>query len=101
MFVSEHRKDTKPMTLPKLMVSPAVRGAVTVTLNRPDKGNALDRETLALLIAARDRLDAAASVRIVVLRGEGKHFCSGADVRADLAGDTEAVNRNDATLDSA
>jgi methylglutaconyl-CoA hydratase len=101
MFVSEHRKDTKLMTLPKLTVSPAVRGAVTVTLNRPDKGNALDRETLALLIAALDRLDADVSVRVLVLRGEGKHFCSGVDVRADLAGDTETVNRDEATIDSA
>ena len=93
--------DAKPMTLPKLMISPTLRGAVTVTLNRPAKGNALDHETIALLIAALDRLDADASVRIVVLRGEGKHFCSGADVRADLAGDAGAVNRDDATIDSA
>jgi methylglutaconyl-CoA hydratase len=89
------------MTLPKLMVSPAARGVVTVTLNRPDKGNALDRETLALLIAALDRLDADAAVRVVVLRGEGKHFCSGADVRADLAEDAQTLTRGDATIDSA
>lgn len=101
MFVSERRMDAKLMTSPKLMISPTLRGIVTVTLNRPDKGNALDRETLALLIAALDRLDADTSIRIVVLRGEGKHFCSGADVRADLAGDAGAVNRDDATIDSA
>jgi methylglutaconyl-CoA hydratase len=101
MFVFERRKVAKPMTLPKLIVSPAVRGVVTVTLNRPDKGNALDRETLALLIAALDRLDADASARIVVLRGEGKHFCSGADVRADLAVGAETVIREDATIDRA
>jgi methylglutaconyl-CoA hydratase len=89
------------MTLPKLIVSPAMRGVVTVTLNRPDKGNALDRETLALLMAALDRLDADASVRIVVLRGEGRHFCSGADVSADLAGGAKAVVRDHATIDSA
>jgi methylglutaconyl-CoA hydratase len=100
--VCERRKVAKRMTLPKLMVSPAMRGAVTVTLNRPDKGNALDRETLTLLIAALDRLEADASVRVLVLRGEGKHFCSGADVRADLAGDTAAViRRDDASIDSA
>jgi len=99
--VCERRKVAKPMTLPKLIVSPAVRGVVTVTLNRPDKGNALDRETLALLIAALDRLDADASARIVVLRGEGKHFCSGADVRADLAVGAETVIREDATIDRA
>jgi methylglutaconyl-CoA hydratase len=89
------------MTLPKLLVSPTVRGVVTVTLNRPDKGNALDRETLALLIAAQDRLDADASARVVVLRGEGKHFCSGVDVGADLARDAPAVLRHDATIERA
>ncbi len=88
------------MTLPKLMVSPVARGTVTVTLNRPDKGNALDRETLALLIAALDRLNADASVRIIVLRGEGKHFCSGADVSADLAGGAKAGIRDDASIDN-
>jgi methylglutaconyl-CoA hydratase len=97
----ERLKDAAPMTLPKLIVSPAVRGAVTVTLNRPDKGNALDRGTLALLIAALDRLDADASARVVVLRGEGRHFCSGVDVGADLAGDTAAAIRHDATIERA
>ena len=89
------------MTAPKLTVSPTVRGTVTVTLNRPDKGNALDRETLALLITALDQLDADSAVRCVVLRGEGKHFCSGVDVRADLAGDAPAVIRDDATIERA
>ncbi len=99
--MSQHRKDAKQMTLPKLTVSPAKRGVVTVTLNRPDKGNPLDREALTLLIAALDRLDANASARIVVLRAEGKHFCSGADVRADLGGDAPADIRGDATIDNA
>lgn len=58
------------------------RGCATVTLNRPDRGNALDpamltslRDTLAVL---RDR----AEVRVVVLRGAGRHLCSGMDVSA-------------------
>ena len=89
------------MTSQKLIVSPSTRGIVTVTLNRPDRGNALDRETLALLIAALDRLDADTSVRVVVLRGGGKHFCSGADVRADLGSDAPAVIHDDVTIDGA
>jgi methylglutaconyl-CoA hydratase len=91
-------KDAKSMSVPKLIVSSAALGAVTVTLNRPDKGNALDRETLALLIAALDRLDADAAVRLVVLRGEGKHFCSGVDVRADMIADTATITRDDASI---
>jgi methylglutaconyl-CoA hydratase len=64
----------------KVLTEIASRGCATVTLNRPDRGNALDpamltmlRDTLAVL---RDR----AEVRVVVLRGAGRHFCSGMDV---------------------
>jgi methylglutaconyl-CoA hydratase len=101
VLLSEGCKDTGPMTSKKLIVSTAVHGIVTVTLNRPDKGNALDRETLAILIATLDRLDEDASVRVVILRGNGKHFCSGADVRADLDGNAITDIHNSATIDRA
>ena len=59
-----------------------LRGCATITLNRPDRGNALDPSMLTglrdILVALRDR----AEVRIVVLRGTGRHFCSGMDVSA-------------------
>jgi methylglutaconyl-CoA hydratase len=53
-----------------------------VTLNRPDKRNALDNEIVrevkdALQQAARDE-----GVRVVLLTGAGKDFCSGADLAA-------------------
>lgn len=60
------------------------RGVTTLTLDRPEKANAIDHALLELL---SDTLQDAASspqTRIVVLRGAGKHFCSGADV-GDLA----------------
>ncbi len=58
-------------------------GVAAVTLNRPDKRNALNA---ALVGALKERLsDAAAdaAVRIVTITGAGKDFCSGADL-ADL-----------------
>lgn len=57
------------------------RGAVRVlTLNRPDKRNALDTElTLALLEALR-AADADDAVGAVVLTGAGPGFCAGADL---------------------
>lgn len=50
-----------------------------VTLVRSDKYNALDWEMLCALVDAADRIAADKSVRAVILRGEGKAFCSGLD----------------------
>ncbi|HMB58117.1 MAG TPA: enoyl-CoA hydratase-related protein [Arenimonas sp.] len=57
-------------------------GAVRlITLNRPDKLNALDRTTLAELHQAFDQAASAESVRVVVLTGAGsKAFVAGADI---------------------
>lgn len=55
-------------------------GIATLTLNRPDKRNALNGE---LVQALKDGLAAAAeddAVRVVAVRGAGKDFCSGADL---------------------
>ena len=56
----------------------------TVTLNRPDKHNALDGAMFTGIIAAAEEIAATPGVRAVVLHGEGKSFCSGLDV-ASLA----------------
>lgn len=58
----------------------AIDGVATLTLNRPEKRNALDA---ALVQALKDGLVRAADdedVRVVALRGAGKDFCSGADL---------------------
>jgi methylglutaconyl-CoA hydratase len=56
-------------------------GAVTtVTLNRPDKRNALNVELLQQICAALAAAEADASQRILVLRGAGKVFSSGLDL---------------------
>ncbi len=56
-------------------------GIATVTLNRPDKRNAMNAALLAALAAAFDGLDANRDVRVVVVRGAGPAFCSGMDLR--------------------
>ena len=58
------------------------RGVATVTLNRPEIGNAFDDAMLRELYDAFGRLGADPQVRAVVLKGAGKHFSSGADLRA-------------------
>ncbi len=53
-----------------------------ITLNRPDKRNALNDALIADLKAALIAADADESVRAIVIRGAGKDFCSGADLSA-------------------
>jgi 2-(1,2-epoxy-1,2-dihydrophenyl)acetyl-CoA isomerase len=54
---------------------------LTLTLNRPDRGNAIDAAAAAALIEVFDSLSADSDgVRAVLLRSEGKHFCTGADI---------------------
>lgn len=52
----------------------------TVTLNRPEKRNALNVELLDALVAAVIAADSDRSQRILVLRGAGPVFCSGLDL---------------------
>jgi enoyl-CoA hydratase/carnithine racemase len=57
-----------------------VDGVAEVRLNRPDKKNALDAEMFEGLLTAAHRLADDASVRAVILTGNGDSFCSGLDV---------------------
>lgn len=59
-------------------------GIAHVRLNRPDKLNALDREMIVALIEAADRLRDEPGLRVVVIAGVGKAFCSGLDL-AEMA----------------
>lgn len=61
----------------------ALDGAVArVTLNRPDKRNALDDQIVTELRNALAHTAADDNVRVVALSGAGKDFCSGADLAA-------------------
>jgi methylglutaconyl-CoA hydratase len=69
-----------------------------LTLNRPDKRNALSPQLIEELLGALDAVEAAAAVRVLILTGEGKAFCSGMDLEylKGLAGQSEEQNRADA-----
>ena len=54
----------------------------TLTLNRPEKRNALNEALVAELKAALRTADDDEGVRAVVIRGAGKDFCSGADLES-------------------
>ena len=57
------------------------RGVATVTLNRPDVNNAYDDEMIAALLNGVKSLSVDDRVRLVVLRGAGKHFQAGANLK--------------------
>ncbi|HUC05021.1 MAG TPA: enoyl-CoA hydratase [Acidimicrobiales bacterium] len=64
-----------------------VDGAVaTITMNRPDVANAQDTALIDQLDLAFDHADGDDAVRVVILAGEGKHFSSGHDLKALVAG---------------
>jgi methylglutaconyl-CoA hydratase len=65
--------------MPDVIVT--TEGAIRIiTLNRPEKRNALNDELIAALKAALREADADESLRAIVIRGAGKDFCSGADL---------------------
>jgi enoyl-CoA hydratase len=55
---------------------------VTVTIDRPEVANAVDRPTAEALAAAFRRFDADAEASVAVLTGAGGKFCAGADLKA-------------------
>jgi methylglutaconyl-CoA hydratase len=89
------------VTLQTISVDISPRRIATVTLNRPDRGNAFDQRMLDELLAEFSHLGANEQVRVVVLRGSGRHFCTGADLAArgpDTQAATGEPTRTPATL---
>jgi methylglutaconyl-CoA hydratase len=57
------------------------RGVATVALNRPEVNNAYNGDLIQGLLNAMDALAAAPALRAVVLKGNGRHFQAGADLK--------------------
>ena len=71
-----------------MSIEPAT-GIATVWLDRPEKGNALSAEAVRELHHAIDAAIADASVHTLVIRGRGRHFCTGFDL-SGLDNETDA-----------
>lgn len=68
------------MTFRALTLTTDSRGVATLTLNRPEKHNALSARTIAELTEAAGLLAADSSVRVAILTGAGASFCAGGDL---------------------
>lgn len=64
----------------------AADGVAVVTLNRPERLNAMTDELLEALLAALERAAADDGVRAVVLCGAGRAFCAGGDLKEGVGG---------------
>ena len=67
--------------LPPIIVESVDEATAILTLNRPDRRNALTSDLMRQLCDAIERLAAEPARRILVIRGAGQAFCSGLDLR--------------------
>lgn len=77
------------------------RGVATLTLDRPEKRNALSQAMIDRLTAIAAQIAADENIRVVVLAGNGKVFCAGGDLgwmQDQIAADTAAKRRAAASL---
>ncbi|MBT3909073.1 MAG: enoyl-CoA hydratase [Rhodospirillaceae bacterium] len=68
------------MTEPVLMWDTDSRGVATIRINRPDVNNAYNGDMIDAFIEAGAQLGSDPGVRIIVIRGNGRHFQAGADL---------------------
>ncbi len=72
-----------------------VDGILTITLNRPDKRNALSSAMIGDLATQLARAELDGDVRVVALRGAGRDFCAGADLAELLESVDRSVDENE------
>ena len=80
------------MTYETITLQEDAQGVATLTLNRPDKRNAMNSQMCVELSAAATEINASATTRVVILTGAGESFCAGGDLewmRAQFDADRE------------
>ncbi len=78
----------------RLKVDLSGSGVLTLTLNRPEKRNAIDSLMVEALLAALERGELDQAVAVVAIRGAGKDFCAGADLAELLASADKTTDEN-------
>lgn len=81
--------------MPHELIETVTDRIATLTLNRPDRLNALSTSILDGLLEALPRLAADPDVAVVILTGAGRGFCAGGDVKS-MAEGTSLLNVEDA-----
>lgn len=65
---------------------------LVITLNRPERRNAVTLEVSRLVAEAIDALDADPSLRCAIVTGAGGHFCSGMDLKSFIGGERPEID---------
>ena len=66
-------------------------GVMTITMNRPEAKNAMNKSMAEGISAAIDEFEASADIRVAILAGNGGTFCSGMDLKGFLKGESPSV----------
>ena len=61
----------------EIIVNKSDNGVAEIILNRPDVNNAIDEKLIKLFTESLIKLECDDSVRVICLKGAGKHFCAG------------------------
>lgn len=67
------------MTYEHILVA-QTNGIATITLNRPDKRNAMNGKVISELLQALRSFSSDEKTRVLMINGNGEHFCAGADI---------------------
>lgn len=78
-----------------LLQSVDAHGVATLTLNRPQKRNALDAELIGLLKEALEELESRVDVRVITIEGSGDYFCAGGDIGSMLSVSQSSSSANE------
>ncbi len=84
--------DAVPTAISPCLLYSQQEGIARLTLNRPEKRNALSLELLSALTTAIQRISQDSTARVVVISAAGKVFCAGHDL-AEMTGKSEAEYR--------
>ena len=66
-------------------------GVLTITINRPDAKNAVNKDVAEGVAAAIDQLESSDELRVAIITGAGGTFCSGMDLKAFVSGESPSI----------
>jgi len=74
-----------------VVITEAHEGVLTITLNRPESKNAVNRALALRMVEAIDELENNPDLRAAIITGAGGTFCSGMDLKAFVSGETPHI----------